>query len=255
MILMRKLSLKLVTCSFFYLLLVVNNSNLFAQNQPSNSEAKKTFSKSQLFIGTQIPLQYTAGYGYQISNHFSARAQAGFLTQPYDGLIVNSLEAFGLDKYLGRVIKKAFKTGTLLGVGANYHFGKNYAGVFGQYIHLQGGGITPADALSVYFKQDFSGFDPMGLPAFELNMQSNLLNTGILFGHGFQLHNPHFSINTEVGFSKIVASKNTFSSNRSLIDQTALGQNIYKEIDKEMRAAYWKYGFIPSISIYFVYHL
>jgi hypothetical protein len=231
------------------------DSNSFAQDQDKNAEADKEFSKSNVFIGTQMPLQYTIGYGYQFSDRFSASAQAGILTKPYDGLIINSLEAFGLDKYLGRVIKKAFNKGTVLGIGTNYHFGKNYVGLSGQYIHLQGGGITPADALSVYFKKDFSSFDPTGLPVFEFAMQSNILNIGTFFGHKFQLNKPQLSINAEVGLSKIVASKNSFSSNRSLIDQTAFSRNLYKELDKEMRKAYWKYGFIPTLSIYFVYRL
>lgn len=252
---MMKLFLKSVSCLSFYFLLASSNSYLFAQIETGNGETEETFSKSSLFIGTQIPLQFTAGYAYRISNNFSAKAQGGFLTQPYDGLIVNSLQAFGLDKNLGRVIKKAFKTGSLLGIGLDYHFGKNYAGISGQYIYLKGGGITPADALSVYFNQDFSNFDPTGLPAFEFNMRSDILNINAMYGHEFQLRNPHLSINTEVGLSKMVASKNYFSSNRSAIDRTAFARNIYSQLDKEMRTAFWKYGFIPTINVYLVYRL
>lgn len=252
---MIKVVLKFVSCLFFLLSFALTNSYLSAQIKSGNSETGNTFSKSSIFIGTQIPLQFTTGYAFQISNHFSAKAQAGFLTKPYDGLIVNSLQVFGLDKNLGRVIKKAFRTGRLLGIGLDYHFGKNYAGIYGQYIHLKGGGITPADALSVYFNQDFSSFDPTGLPAFEFNMQSDILNINAMFGHEFQLRNPHLSINTEVGLSKIVASKNYFSSNRSAVDGTAFARNIYNQIDKEMRTAFWKYGFIPTISVYLVYRL
>lgn len=246
---------KFVSYLLFYLWLTLMSSNLFAQIKSGNPETGDTFSKSSLFIGTQIPLQFTAGYIYRISNHFSIKAQGGFLTQPYDGLIVNSLEAFGLDKNLGRVIKKAFRTGSLMGIGLDYHFGKNYAGISGQYVHLKGGGITPADALSVYFNQDFSSFDPTGLPAFEFNMQSDILNVNAMFGHEFQLPNPHLSINTEIGLSKIVNSKNYFSSNRPLVDGTAFARNIYNQLDKEMRTAFWKYGFIPTVSIYLVYRL
>lgn len=165
------------------------------------------------------------------------------------------MEAFGMDKYLAGVIKKAFKSGAVIGIGPNYHFGKNYIGVYGQYIHLKGGGITPADALSVYFKKDFTGFDVMGLPVFNFQMQSNMVNLGALVGRQFQLRNPRLSINAELGLSKIIASKNSFSSNRTLIDQTTSAQNLYKEIDTKMRDAYWKYGFIPSINLYLVYFL
>lgn len=185
----------------------------------------------------------------------SANVQVGLLTKPYDGLIVNSLEAYGLDKYLGRVIKKAFRKGTILGVGGNYHFGNNYVGLQAQYIHLRGGGITPGDALSVYFKKDFSGFDLIGLPVFVFDMQSNIFNLGTLYGHQFNMRNPNLFINAEAGLSKIIASKNTFSSNRPLIDQTAYAKNLYMELDQEMKKAYWKYGYIPTISLYLVYKL
>jgi hypothetical protein len=81
-----------------------------AQVKSINAETNETFSKSNLFIGTQVPLQFTLGYDYRFTNRFSSRIQAGLLTKPYEGLIVNSLEAFGMDKYLSRVIKKAFKS-------------------------------------------------------------------------------------------------------------------------------------------------
>lgn len=229
--------------------------NLLAQDSAVYRTPAKTFSKSHVFIGTQIPVQFTAGYEHQFSSRMSARAQAGLITKPFSGFIVDAMKVFGMDEYLARVIKKSFKSGTVFSVGPNYHFGKNYAGVYGQYMHLRGGGVTPADALSVYFKKDFTEFDVTGLPAFEFSMHSNIINAGALFGHRFDLHNPRFSINGEVGLSKIVASKNSFASNRTLIDQTTVAQNLYKEIDTEMRDAYWKHGFIPTLNLYLVYHL
>jgi hypothetical protein len=234
-------------------LLIISYFNLSAQDTTSYALPTSTFSKSHVFIGSQIPVQFTAGYGYQLSNRLSARAQAGFITKPYSGFIVDALEAFGLDKYLGRVIKKAFKSGSVFSIGPDYHFGKNYIGIYGQYIHLKGGGVTPADALSVYFKKDFTGFDITSLPLFEFNMQSDIINAGALFGRRFQLRNPQFSINGEIGLSKMVASKNSFSSNRTIIDGTVLARNLYKELDNEMRDAYWKHGFIPTINLYLVY--
>jgi len=246
---------KLAACLCLSLVMILSGTNVFAQDKWDSAVVIKTFSKSHVFIGTQIPLQFTAGYGYQFSNRFSARAQAGLITKPYDNFIVNAMEAFGLDKYLSTVIKKAFQNGTVLGIGPDYHFGQNYVGVYGQYIHLKGGGITPADALSVYFKKDFSGFDLLGLPVFEFSMQSNMLNTGALFGHTFQLKNPQFALNLEAGISKIVASKNSFASNRPLVDATPFAQNLYKELDDEIQSAYWKHGFIPTLNFYLVYRL
>jgi hypothetical protein len=122
-------------------------------------------------------------------------------------------------------------------------------------MHLKGGGITPADALSVYFKKDFTEFDLTGLPVFEFSMQSNMVNAGALFGRRFDLKNPRLSINGEIGLSKIVASRNSFSSNRTLIDRTSLARNLYADLDKEMQDAYWKHGFVPTLNLYLVYRL
>ena len=243
---------------FICLLFPMASSNLFAQDTAHKNDfavKNNTFSKTRIFIGTQIPVQFTAGFEHEFSHRITARAQVGVITKPYSGLIVDAMKTFGMDEYLARVIKKSFKSGVVIGVGPIYHFGSNYVGVYGQYIHLRGGGITPADALSVYFQKDFTKFDVTGFPVFEFSMQSNLINSGALFGHQFQMRNPRLSINGEVGLSKIVTSKNSFVSNRTLIDQTALARNLYADIDKEMRKSYWKYGFIPTFNLYLVYQL
>lgn len=211
---MTKTFLQRITNLTIIIMLAMTGTTSWAQDSAVHNTAPTTFSKSHVFIGTQVPLQFTAGYGHRFSQRLSAWAQGGFITKPYSGFIVDAMEAFGLDKYPGRVIKKAFKSGRVFGIGPNYHFGKNYIGVYGQYMHLSGGGITPADALRVYFKKDFTEFDVTGLPAFEFSMQSNIANAGALFGRRFPLKNTRLSLNGEVNLSRIIASKNSFSSNR-----------------------------------------
>ncbi len=240
---------------FLSVLILTLSASLVAQDSARVSSGNKSLTKSRLFIGSQIPVDFTAGYSYQFNDRYSAAAHVGFITKPYSSFLINAMQTFGMDENLGKVIKKAFRTGGVYGIGPTYHFKKTHVGVFGQYMHLKGGGITPADALSVYFKKDFTPLNVNSLPAFEFSMQSNLVNVGALFGYVFQLRNPRLSINSEASLSKIIGSKNTFSSNRTLIDRTAFVQNIYREIDDEMRDAFIKYGFIPSLNLYLVYHL
>jgi hypothetical protein len=230
-------------------------TKLTAQDSIAHELSGTPAFKSSLFAGTQIPLQFTAGYERRLSKRMSARVQAGFMTKPYSGFIVDAMEAYGMDEYLSRVIRKSFQSGIVFGFGPNFHFGKNYLGLSGQYMRLKAGGITPADALSIHFQKDFSQFDINGLPAFEFTMQSNIINAGLLFGRQFQLRNPRIAINAEAGIAKIVASKNSFSSNRSIVDQTRFAANLYKELDEEMRSAYWKHGFIPTLNLYLFYRL
>ena len=222
---------------------------------PPLSPEARSFSSHSIFIGTQIPLQYSVGYAYRFSNHFSGRVQLGVLTKPYDRFIRGSMEAFGLNKELGRVIAKSFRGGTLLTTGANYHFGKNYAGLYGQYINLRSGGVTPADALGIYFNRDFSDFDPQGLPAFEFSMQSNLFQLGALYGRQFQLKSPRWRIDAELSLAKVITSNSDFTSNRSAVDRTGLAKRLYQVLDREVGKAYQQHGWLPTINVYLVYQL
>lgn len=239
-----------------FLLSLSATLGLLAQDLPIPSPKEPlVYSSHSLFIGTQIPLQYSAGYAYRFSNHFSARLQAGVLTKPYDRFIRSSMEAFGLEKELSRVIAKSFRGGTLLGLGGNYHFSKNYTGIYGQYLHLRSGGITPADALGVYFKRDFSGFDPQGLPAFEFSMQSDLYQIGALYGRQFQLPHPRWRIDAEVSLAKVIGSSSTFASNRSVVDRTGIAKGLYRTLNQEVGQAYQQHGWLPTINLYLVYQL
>jgi len=230
--------------------------NLLGQDSPVRStEELLPYSSHSLFIGTQIPLQYTVGYNYRFSQPLSARIQVGLLTKPYDRFILNFMEAFGLDKELSRVIEKSFRGGTFLGAGLNYHFGKSYAGLYGHYLRLRSGGVTPADALGIYFNRDFSGFDPQGLPNFEFSMQSNLFQLGALYGRQFQLPHPRWRIDAELSVAKVIASSSTFASNRPSVDRTGLATSLYQILNREVGKAYRQHGWLPTINLYLVYQL
>jgi hypothetical protein len=245
--------MKVVGCLIFALSL---SFGLQAQDRvPTANPTPLGYATHSFFIGTQIPLQYAVGYSYRFSNHFSARLQVGVLTKPYDRFIRSSMEAFGLDKELGRVIAKSFRGGTLLGTGVNYHFRKSYAGLFGQYVHLQSGGVTPADALGIYFKRDFSGFDPQGLPTFAFSMQSKLYQLGALYGRQFYLTNPRWRIDAELSLAKVITSRSSFSSNRPAVDRTGLAKSLYQVLDREVGKAYQQHGWLPTINMYLVYQL
>lgn len=244
---MKKILVLLLSLSFSFC--------LNGQDIPLRSVEEQNYSSHSFYIGTQIPLQYTAGYAFRFSDRLSARAQAGILTKPYDRYILSSMEAFGLNEQLSRVIEKSFQGGTFLGLGANYHFGKNYTGLHGQYLHLRSGGVTPADALAIYFNQDFSSFDPRALPDFEFSMQSNMFLLGALVGRQFQLSHPRWRVDGEVSLAKIIGSNSTFASNRAAVDRTALAQSLYSVLDQQVGDAYRKHGWLPTVNVYLVYQL
>ena len=134
-------------------------------------------------------------------------------------------------------------------LGANYHFGKNYVGAFGQFINLRGKGAAP-DPVEEYFDENFSlfplkpGSDPDDR---QVSVRSSLIQVGVLYGRRFPLKNEHFEIDAEFGVSKNVWSKSRlYSNNRDLSEMD-------DEVDKELDYYYSRYGYIPSLTVAFVY--
>lgn len=136
-----------------------------------------------VFAGLKIPLNYTAGYRFQFSRRLSVQAEGGLIAAPFDRYTLKTLEAVGLDPTLSQALDRSFRRGNSVSVGVNVHANSPwYGGVYGQYVQLAAGPITPADALGVYFRRDFSGFGLLSLPSFMFNMQSNLWVAGLRAG-------------------------------------------------------------------------
>jgi hypothetical protein len=213
-------------------------------------------SRREVLVGVQVPLQFTAGYQYQLHPRVSFRMQAGVMTHPLDKIFLYSMEQSGLNKNLSSIIKESFDVGYLGTAGVNFHYKKFYLGLNGQYAHLRGQGRLTA-ALYTYYKKDLptipAEFQPL-LDGLQIKWQSDIWNAGMLVGRKFLLHNPRLAIYTELGFTKTFSSSNTFSSNNTFLDQTPLADEIYARLDYEFKEAFRKYGYYPSINVYLSYH-
>ena len=199
---------------------------LLACGQDSLVTKVPSFSSHTVFAGLQAPLNYTLGYRFQVNRHFSVQAQGGLIAAPFDRYTLKILEGFGLDPNLSRVIDRSFRQGSSAGLGVNYHANYPwYAGVYGQYIHFSAGPITPADGLGVYFKQDFSGFNPLNSPSFVFNLQSNLWVAGVRAGRSFR------------------------------IDGLGITQRLYNSLDNEIDTKLRQHGFLPTLNVLLTYRL
>ena len=228
---------------------------LLAQAQTS-SPGEPFALRHTVFAGVQLPLSYTAGYQAQFSRRFSARVQGGLIVPPFDRYTLKTLEGFGLDQQLSRGIDRAFRRGTSVSVGVNVHADSPwYAGVFGQYVNLKSGAITPADALGVLFKRDFSALGPLASPALVFNMQTNLGIGGLRVGRAFRFSDSRFGLNLEASLSKIFTTRSTFSSNRSLVDGLGVTQRLYADLDQEIDTSLRKHGYLPTLDVLLTYRL
>ncbi|QHT67882.1 hypothetical protein GXP67_15165 [Rhodocytophaga rosea] len=210
-------------------------------------------------LGTQFPLQYTAGFEYQFHPRFSAAVQVGLLAKPYDKYLLYCMEVAGLSKNLSHIIEKSFEKAYMGSIGINYHFNqKYYAGVYGLASRMYGKGPL-LELANVYYKGKFpANVDPALLAIAEglqMNWESDLICAGLLAGRRFLFPNSKFEFRAEIGFTKIMGSQSRYSVGYSIIDDSVLAQNLYTRMNDEFKKSYWKYGYVPSLNLYLVYRL
>lgn len=208
----------------------------------------------ELFIGLDIPIQYTAGYQIQFKKT-STQIQLGAINNPFDNYIIKTIEKFGADKDLMKVIENSFKKGWSFTIKENFKIKKSYLGIYGQYVNLKASDL-PLDLLQNYLNIDLYPFWPTtpiisplinyGNETTRIELSSNLFQIGFLYGRQFNLKNPRFSIKTEFSISKNIHTKNSFSS------KSPYPNIIYDTLDKDIKETFQEYAYIPSLNIYFV---
>jgi hypothetical protein len=213
--------------------------------------------RHELMIGTQVPVQFTAGYQYNASDRFAIRGQFGVLTPPYDKIILKSMEAFGFEKKLSLALDEAFRSGLVGTLAPQLRFGNHSVVLQGQFINLSGS-INLQRAAELYLDRDLpelSGipFLPALMPT--LTTRSNLFMLGLGYGWRFSPPDSRVSLQLEAGFSKILASGSKFSSNIAVLDNTALARGAYGQMQNRLRDSYRQYGYVPSLGVYLVYAL
>jgi hypothetical protein len=209
-----------------------------------------------VFAGVQLPLSYTAGYQLQASRRFSARVQGALIVPPFDRYTLKTLEGFGLDQQLGDAIDRSFRRGSSLSMGVNVHANSPwYAGLYGQYVHLTAGAITPADGLGAFFRRDFSSFGLLASPALVFEMQTNLWLGGLRVGRTFQFTDSRFGLNLEAGLGKIFTTRSKFASNRSIVDALSITQQLYADLDHEVDTSLRRHGYLPTLDVLLSYRL
>lgn len=213
----------------------------------------------EAMVGTQFPVQIGLGYQYHTGKHLSGRVQAGLLVPPYDRFIIYSMEAFGFDKKYSKALDEAFQLGWVASLNPQYHFGpsgNHYLRLQGQFARLKGS-IRLDEAVELLLDNQISIPDlsqlPIRIPDF--STRSNLFLLGVHYGHRFQLAHPRLTLQTEIGFNKIIGSRNEYTTNIKLLDNNSLVQVYYRNLDDRLRSYYLQYGYIPSISLYLIYRL
>ncbi len=86
-------------------------------------------------------------------------------------------------------------------------------------------------------------------------MQSNLWVASLHVGQSFRFTESHFGLNLEASLGKIVATRNTFSSNRSIVDGLGFTQRLYDNLNNEVDTKLRQNGFLPTLNVLLTYRV
>lgn len=199
--------------------------------------------KSNVIMGTKVPLNYTLGFGQQVYSGLSLNIHAGILTKPYDQAIVEIMKTLGADKALANTIGEAFTIGYNIQPSVKYSLGKYYIGLSYAYYSLWANDVS-RESIEDYYGVSLP-FRPLRTNTFDMN--SRLHNTGVYFGRSFNLDSPEWSLDLELGIHK------TFSSANKLHADYGELTTVNNLIDNELDEVYKQYGYLASLNVFIVY--
>lgn len=196
---------------------------------------------TSIFIGTQVPLVYSAGFEMESGFGLAFNAQAGILTKPYDQAILEMLKKLGTDEALTNTIGHAFNYGFVLQPALKYHFKSWYTGIHYSYFSLVASD-APADLIQNYYGISI----PILFRNNTFRLNSELMNAGALIGREFHLKNPIWQINLELSLGK------TFWSSSKLTSDSGELPRLSAAVDEKLNEYYLDYGYLPSLNVFIV---
>lgn len=199
--------------------------------------------KHTVRIQAEMPVLVGVGYGYHFTRHISVDVQTGMLSRPNNFFLLDRMGSSG-NEDLNLMIKNAFTSGRVYEAGVDYHFKNNYLGIFSQSIRMKGAAATSqveqtfnTDVSTLPVKNSRTEVEPASI-----DLASDLLQVGLLFGRIIPLKNPHWQFRLEFSISKNIASTSTLaSSDRDL-------STLQGEVDRHMDAWFSDYGYVPSLT-------
>jgi hypothetical protein len=203
-----------------------------------------TAQQNEVMVGTYIPLYYSIGYQQKVAKNFSLTGNIGFLTKPYDKLILDILKAFDTDELLVNTIGEAFSYGLSIQPAIRYHARKSYFGASYSYLMLVAHD-NPSEIISNYFGIYFPGRRTASMI-----LKSGLHNAGLYYGRKFKFQNPSLSLNLEFSLLKTLASASKLET-ETVVDLKLLSNTV----DNKLNSYYVKYGVLPSINVFLTYTL
>lgn len=208
-------------------------------------------------MGIKLPYAYHISYYSRISDRLGAYGGVQALTIPFASSPIGWMKIWGADEKQAEILREPYTIGAGFDLGAHYYFGADnrryYGGLNINWINLLKRDIKD-EVIEAAFDEDLSTY-PVG-PILEnlskkpLTLNTHYLNLGLVFGTRFLMLNvPDWEMAVEFELQKTLASHHFLFSDYRYLTPVALETST--SLKKMMR----KYGYFPSLNVFFLYKL
>ena len=231
-------------------LLAVMSTATVAQYRQSRYGPHEDPAPKSLKIGTQIPFQHSVIYDHGITPDFSINGGVGFITGPYTGMLFSGMENKGVISRNERaVIDRTFQLGVTYQLGANFHFDRNYIRAYGQLMTLNGD-LSYSDLANLYLGTNIPDFTRFLTP---IDIRSTVPMIGVLYGRRFSI-GERSEIHLEGSIGKTLGHDTRYKTRTFLDDMNLVNDVVYSGVDRDLDRYFTKYGWVPSLNVYYVYN-
>ena len=215
-------------------------------------------------MGLKLPYTYDIGYYHRFSTRIGMYVSSQIVTMPFSSSVTGLMNLYGADPKLTAILDESFGFGIGLDHGWQYHFGTDnrryYVGLSIQWMSLLKEDINDAVIDDAFADDPIEGCETLDkcpinpMQKFNdsdvLTINTNYVNMALSFGITFPLpNNKNSEFRLEGQLAKTIASRHYLYSDFRYI--SPISERTNESLQDIMR----KYGWFPSINLYYIYKL
>ncbi len=217
-----------------------------------------------LRFGLKLPYTYDIGYYHRFSVRIGMHVSTQFVTVPFSNSVTGLMNLYGANPNITAILDESFTFGYGIDHGWQYYFGKDnrryYGGLSVQWMSLLKQEIDDKVIDDAYADDPDNSIMPLDEyptnPAHQfsdskaLTLNTNYVNIALTFGITYKVpNNKKSEFRLEGQLSKTIASRHYLYSEYRYISP------ISNRTNEDLQDIMMKYGWFPSINLFYIYKL
>ncbi len=217
-----------------------------------------------LRFGLKLPYTYDIGYYHRFSTRIGMHLSTQFVTVPISNTVTGMMNLYGADPKVTAILEEPLTFGYGFDHGWEYYFGTDnrryYGGLSVQWMTLLKQELNDEVIDNALADDPIIGCETLDKCPINtghqfpdskaLTLKSNYVNVSLTFGVTFKVpHNKKSEFRLEGQLAKTIASRHALYSEYRYISP------ISERVNEDLQDTMIKYGWFPSLNIFYIYKL